>query len=496
MCHAKGIAFNELFQLQRKCNLIETWAKLLNLRVSIDVVNKDFKTVQQQQNPQQDGAQSFLELDRLYRSGVMVAGRMPLWWLIPPDQNISYAQYTSRLLHKGFIREEDVIDFGPIPNIPAHEFVALSIQQLQSSDYDPYDACIGQVLMEIYISEYPHVKVLGNQFKESVYRDQLDLDRLDPYLMVYRHIEAYLLEREESQRLELVRRCFYYQVGKSLSQFTSEPTWQRQQMVTLVEEWGWDRDDLKLLDGRSSWKVEQVKTEFNELIYEVSNSFRYIAEFSRRHRSQCLDQLPSLSILGKKLHARFDQKVGKIELLNTGISESLATAEIFFAQIKHKNKLVWAIYDEPVASRDIGHLRPLHRSESLIELIAWCLYNGLLDQHTQCDVLPGEHNLQRQELQSLISALQDSGSLAPELLTPKADAFARPARPVTFEVFLNVACDVKKTLKGQKRVNAALNTMFDYGDSKNNVLLNIEVVDGEQLGRSYLQSFWGACVPA
>ena len=497
VCHADGVMINELFQLQRKCDLIETWAKLMNLNVKISVVDSSFQTPQQKQNihlslNDQANKQNFLELDRLYRSGVMVAGRMPLWWLIPPDQDISYQQYTSLLFHKGFINEEDVIDFGPIPNIPAHEFIALSIDQLARSEKDPYEACIRQLLMEIYITEYPQVKVLGNQFKESVYQDQLDLDKLDPYLMVYRRIEVYLLDRQELQRLELVRRCFYYQVGKHLSQHTSNATWQRKQMVSLVEEWGWNRDHLKLLDRRASWKVEQVKNEFNELNYEVSNSFRYIAEFSRRYRTECVGQLSDLSLLGKKLHARFDHKIGKIELLNPGISETLVQSEIFIAQTKHRSKTVWAVYDELVSSRDIGHIRPINRSENLIELLAWCLYNGLVDDKTRLEVIAGEHDLKNEELHALTASLQDSPSLNSQLLQTNQEAFSRPSRPVTFELFVNVACDVKKTLKSQKRVNAASTTMFDYGDKKNNVVLNIEILMVNSWGEVICNRFEGS----
>ncbi len=492
VCHDDNIAINELFQLQRKCDLIETWAKLMNLNVNMRVVDSNFETPDQKQDFNQLlQQQTFLELDRLYRSGIMIAGRMPLWWLIPPDQDISYQQYTSLLFHKGFISEEEVIDFGPIPAIPAHEFISLSIEQLSVSTSDPYEACLRQLLMEIYISEYPSVKVLGNQFKEAVYEDQLDLDKLDPYLMVYRRIENYLIERQELQRLELVRRCFYYEVGKRLSQHTSAPTWQRKQMVSLVEEWGWSRDHLKDLDNRDGWKVERVKKETAELNYEISNSFRYVAEFSRRHRQAVAGQLKDLGLLGKQLHARFDHKIGKVEVINSGVAGTLIESELFFTQTKHRTKTVWAVYDEPVTSRDIGHVRPLSRSEGLIELLAWCLFNGLIDDKTRLDILDGDHELTKEELSALLHDLKKSSSLAKVESNPPAEAFDRPARPVSLEVFVNVAIDVKKQLKDNKRMAAGLTSIFDYDGKKNNVILNLECLMVNSWGEVICQRFDG-----
>ena len=50
-----------------------------------------------------------------------------------------------------------------------------------------------------------------------MFSNQLDLDDLDPYIVVYRRLEEYLSARHELERLELIRRCLYLKVGKKLS---------------------------------------------------------------------------------------------------------------------------------------------------------------------------------------------------------------------------------------------------------------------------------------
>jgi adenylate cyclase class 1 len=39
------------------------------------------------------------------------------------------------------------------------------------------------------------VRCLSLDYKQAVFANQLDLDELDPYVMVYRRIERYLLQR-------------------------------------------------------------------------------------------------------------------------------------------------------------------------------------------------------------------------------------------------------------------------------------------------------------
>ena len=53
------------------------------------------------------------------------------------------------------------------------------------------------LLTEVYASEYPNSQSLSQRFKQAIYSGSLDIDELDPYVMIYRRLEHYLLERGE-----------------------------------------------------------------------------------------------------------------------------------------------------------------------------------------------------------------------------------------------------------------------------------------------------------
>ena len=119
------------------------------------------------------------------------------------------------------------------------EFVGAGVWQLYKAIDSPYKSVLKILLTEVYAAEYPDVEPLSTSFKRAIYSDDLDIDELDPYVVVYRKLEDYLLERNELKRLELVRRCFYFKVGKALSRpsRTSSKSWQRQLMEKLVAQW-------------------------------------------------------------------------------------------------------------------------------------------------------------------------------------------------------------------------------------------------------------------
>lgn len=181
--------------------------------------------------------QHYLLLDEFYRTTLWLAGRTPLWWLVPVYQEHNYRAYTQTLLTKRFIRSQDALDLGNLAHIPPGEFVGAGLWQLFKGIDSPYKSLLKQLLTETYASEHPAVRCLSLDYKQAVFANQLDLDELDPYVMVYRRIERYLLQRGEPARLELVRRSLYLKVNKKLSDQGRANGWQRRLLQRLADEW-------------------------------------------------------------------------------------------------------------------------------------------------------------------------------------------------------------------------------------------------------------------
>lgn len=247
-----------------------------------------------------------------------------MWWLVPVYEEPRYHRYIETLLSKRFVRAEEHLDLGHLAHIPPGEFVGAGLWQLFKGIESPYKSVLKLLLTEVYASEHPQVQCLSLQFKQAVFANRLDLDELDPYMMVYRRIEQYLLGRGEQQRLELVRRSLYLKVNKKLSGLARQrsASWQRDLLQRLSQEWGWDERQLALLDSRSQWKVRQVEVERRELVAELNYSYRFLCQFARgQNASSRIDQR-DLSVLGRRLYAAFERRAGKVEFINPGIART------------------------------------------------------------------------------------------------------------------------------------------------------------------------------
>src|SRR5476649_2287833 len=283
VCHAPDLSENELAELRKKCQLLEVWAATMGAEAHFFLIDPT-RFVRGERDTQLSSedcgtTQHYLLLDEFYRTAIWLAGRTPIWWLVPVYEETRYAEFTHALISKRFIRADETLDLGHLAHIPPGEFIGAGLWQLFKGIESPYKSVLKLLLTEVYASEHPKVHCLSLRFKQAVFANRLDLDELDPYIVVYRCIEEYLTARGEPERLELVRRALYLKVNRKLTGNSSRTaSWQRSLLERLANEWHWDQRQLALLDSRSQWKVRQVASERRALVNELNYSYRFLTQ--------------------------------------------------------------------------------------------------------------------------------------------------------------------------------------------------------------------------
>ena len=240
LVHSPGLSRAQVEQLQEKARCIENWALGLRLEVHFFVLDPEtFREGKHDSLSSESSgtAQHYLLLDEFYRSGLLLAGRYPVWWLVPPQEEYHYEEYVSMLLSKRFVDESEVIDFGGLGKIPADEFFGAAVWQIYKGISSPFKSVLKLLLMEVYASEYPHIELLGHLYKYAVFSGASELSEIDPYLIMYRKIETYLVGIEDHERLDLFRKCFYFKINIRLSQKLKAVNvdWRREQMQDMCE---------------------------------------------------------------------------------------------------------------------------------------------------------------------------------------------------------------------------------------------------------------------
>lgn len=464
--------------LQRKLDRISQWALTLDVEAHFFIMSAEaFRRGERAGLTTEDcgSTQHVLLLDEFYRSSLLVAGCYPVWWLVPAEMEQEFDGLATVLRQRRYIRGEDTIDFGSVADIPAGEFVGSGLWQLYKGIDAPYKAVLKILLTEVYASEFPKVNCVSLDFKRAIYRGSVTLNAVDPYVLLYRKVESYLLGLGEPERLELARECFYFKVDEPLSRKQPRVPWKRELLESLVAEWGWDATRINRLDAREQWKIRPVLATHQKLVGELTHSYRILSSFARNEVGQnsSARHREDMALLGRRLHAAFERKAGKLERVNPNISGSLAEPSLTLVRkINADGRELWGLYagraGEPVSGD------ALRLAGSALEILSWAYFNGLAGVSTQLNVVSGGA-VTRADLQEVLAALS---SAFPERFQSAESSFlSELAQPRKIILFVNFGVDAAGMLakRGLTRISQQNNALA-YGGVQEDLVLSIDVV--------------------
>lgn len=498
VCTSGPISADEYAQLKEKCQQLTRWAQE-TIHIEINFFLMDAKKFSQGQQSSMSGdasgsAQHFLLLDEFYRSAIWLAGKIPLWWFIPAAQEKNYTQYSHNLLDKVFLRETEVIDFGSVPCIPANEFIGAGVWQLYKGIDKPYKAVLKLLLLEVYTNNAFNEPVcldLKRKVYASLSNNDIGADDLDAYALIYQRLEKYLLEQNQLPRLELVRRCFYLKVGKTVVKSSSGGKfWKKTLLEKMIRRWGWQQHQLTELDGRSAWKAVKMLNEYNLLAEELQHGYHLLLELQKNLSDNAAINNQELLILGRKLHAAFEPKAGKVDWINPHISQDPSEPALCFVQSLEGDATVWKIYrgsQQELASHP-QFADKIKRSSNFIEALLWCYCNEVIAGNTRLDVVSKTFKLQSGQLQFLLQAIKHWLPLPPA--KPAHDAFTRNAIPTKIMLLFNVGVEPQSEL--QKKGMQMLSSQRDalgFSGLKENLVISADLVYSNTWGEFICRHF-------
>lgn len=504
VCHAEDLTKAGLAELQEKCNALTRWAaESIHIEAHFFLMEAEkFRQGRQTllSSESSGTAQHFLLLDEFYRTAVWLAGRLPLWWFVPVMHEKNYADYTKNLLGKRFLRATEYIDFGGIPEIPANEFIGAGIWQLYKGIDSPYKSVLKLLLLEAYANEkFNEPLALG--LKRKIYTaldnlQTLDADELDAYVLVFQRLQEYLIAQNQPTRLELVRRCFYFKSGKQLSRTSRNPAkaWQRLLLEKMIKDWGWDQHQLTMLDNRAYWKSPHVLAERNLLANELSQGYRLLVDMNKNSPGEAAISSNELLILGRKLHAAFERKAGKIDWINPNISHDLSESALCFVQTQEANISLWQAYrgsQQDITLRNQA-AEPIKRSRNFIELLLWCYCNGIYSASTKLDIVTDngvrDFALQASQRQQLLHVIQQWLPLPIKKI--EHESFMQNAQPIQILLLFNVGVEPQADLhkKGMQMLSSQRDA-FGYSGMKENLVISADIIQRNSWGELVCRHF-------
>lgn len=480
LLHSVSLDADAIDLIQQKAYAVEQWAdEALDLEVHFFVFSaEEFKQGKQQglSSESSGSAQHYLLLDEFYRSSLLIAGKTPTWWLVPPEHENNYDQYLAEQVKNKSLDINDKIDFGAVADIPASEFFGAAVWQLYKSIHSPYKSLIKLLLMEVYANEYPTISLLSMMFKDAVYNGVDNVDDLDPYLMMYHKVEEYLMMRNQSERLELFRQCFYVKIKEPLSDEIKKKTWRRELFKQHVLDWGWTTHQFVIMDTIKSWRIDMISQQRNKIMNALTESYRFLSNFARQNTEVSRVSKAELNVLGRKLYAAFERKAGKIDIFNYADETSLNNPKLTIYQKRNSTtKNSWQMYQGHINSSDINEYKPVKRTQNIIELLTWAFFNKIIDSHSAISLINGD-SLTVKELRQLLSSFEEE---FPAKQLPEADFndLNQTVRIQHAYLYINVGHTPNTGLNDNiKHISSIRDNILSYGAKHSNLAYSFDLL--------------------
>ncbi len=489
VCVKKNLTEPEWQLLRQKRDKLQRWARDMAIECSIFLVTTE-SIVDSSAESEKETIQSELLLDEFYRTQIYLAGRYLLWWLIPAQLATPYKVYANKLIEQRFVQSEDWIDFGPVAEISLEEYISNSLWYINKALTSPYKTALKLVLMESYLSQYPDVKPLSDDYKSFVHNLMDNTTVIDAYLLMHRKVEEYLILNDQMDRLEFVRRCLYHKIqGRSrISKYRNSLI--RDIVDQLVKEWQWNDAKRELFDQKANWDINQIGNEKRLYIKQLITSFRTIGQFIKRHQEYFEKYKSQLLCLSHKISARLEQTQGKIERVNINFVQQMVDKHLsLIRQYKGRDLELWSFYDRAISQQEAQSTEPVYQCNSLLELLVWAKVNGLLSEGTSVQFRDAKQQLQYDELEQLIHTLLLNKYDAMEV---PDEAFQSPAKVKDISCFINIAQDrLTDIAKQGVHIITRKNDPFCYGDECINLIETVDLYYVNTWGEQFVIHFQG-----
>lgn len=493
LCHQPGLDNLELADLQRKAVEVEKWAASLKIEVHFFLINGElFK--QGASTPisvESSGTtQHYLLLEEFYRTSIYVAGRIPVWWLVPPAQEKHYSLYVAHLLENRFIAEQEVIDFGGLQNMPLAEFVSSTLWHIYKSLSSPHKSILKLLLMESYASEFPEPQWLCMALKQAIYQGDFSVDSLDPYLMIYGKVDGYLQKQGSERRLTIARECFHLKImGIGNAALDNRARQAHESFLqSVAHAWHWPSGLRENISSQKFWTIHKASSEHIVIRDQLQHCLRIILKFVGNPVDHNYRENKDLRLISRKLQAALDQRPGKVEVLTTRSMVHALPDVLTF--VEHEQG-VWRLYADIASQRQTSPDAYLKQCDSLLELLCWSLINGLHHKNLNLKLQSSALQLNSSELNLLVNEFKRflTGHFADK--DESLEVFEKPNRFLSSLLLINLGENLALDANSQQFVMSERSDPFSYGENRVCLVQTVQKISLCSWGEVVLQSYRG-----
>jgi adenylate cyclase class 1 len=355
-------------------------------------------------------AQARLLKEEFYRTMIYVAGKIPLWSVLPTAISI---HYYNAILNKvaSFPNLARYIDLGDIHAISTSEYFGASIWQMFKWLKSPFKSVIKMALLEKYIYEYGKEPLLCNKYKDEWMNSgaHLKLAQNDSYYILLKNLIKYYETAKDEQSVKLLLTCFFLKLGISKDSQIDNTVFGLRKILLekCMAKWGWTKDEVFKIGSFKTWAYNDIATLSNTIEKYMIKKYKTVNKaFERLFHGRSGISLEDQTMLGRKVFIEFSKQPGKVEKVLL-VSRSDRHFQGLHLRYNKTDRIgTWELFNKNVKAFH-------HREESLIkantieEIGAWLINNSLYNESTIINLVPNSTYVTFDDIRKLFKTIYD-----------------------------------------------------------------------------------------
>ena len=407
--------FREITLFRKKLGILEKMAaRQFHTKVTfflVDIIKTRDNVFGDSSIESSGSAQARLLKEEFYRTMIYIAGKIPLWSVLPTAISINYYNSILKTVSE-FPKLKRYIDLGDIHAISTSEYLGASIWQMFKWLKSPFKSVIKMALLEKYIYEYGKESLLCNKYKDEWMNSgvHLKLAQNDSYYILLKNLLKYYETCEDKQSAKILLSCFFLKLGISKDSQIDNTVFglKRILLEKCMNQWGWSKNHIFEIGSFKTWAYKDIVKLSNFIEKFMVKKYKTI---NKAHESlfngRSEISLEDRTVLGRKILVEFSKqpcKVRKILLVsrsdrhlqNLYLKYNKKSDTIGTWQLYNKNKKVFQIQEESLISAD-----------TIEEIGAWLINNSLYTEKSVINLIPNPAYVTFDDIRKLYKSMYE-----------------------------------------------------------------------------------------
>jgi len=365
-------------------------------------------------------------LQKFYVESILVAGKMPLWWLLGDDVlSVNHVQTES-------IDFDDYIDFESKSYVRSQDYYSAAIWYLLNIDHSPITTWLDLSLMLYRLTCDPQYATYALQLKHTVQNESLAEVEADPRMGYAEYVNnaikkiighhASMLNDKFVQVL-----CHHYNCGQNNNDSKSIFDY-----LYLI------RNGSQKTINTNNLGIEDYISSLDSIYKLTVNNFSWLVEAINNLDDQLLHEIKDLKPISDRLLLKLKNSSKNLHLLNNPDKNHFLQDKIIIKYNSNAPDGQWALF----VPRPDQQEKIIKIFDSVIELLVWSYINRVIDTSTQISSHCPHELVDPIDLINIIKLLSDNIDLN-DFDVSDLNVFTSSAVPIKSIIFVGIHNDLK-----------------------------------------------------